>query len=393
MIVAGILFFLLFYTWMVFPGFMLYALPRVNRNQKDAPFSKETMRLTVVMFVHNEEDVLNDTLTALADCPNDLWDAEFIIISDASTDGSHIVIERFHSLDKRFTLIQSGERLGKPGQWYKHQNMLRAREGHLLCLDADVIIQAEGWATLYRYVQQNPDAIIAGRSRSSSDSEEVFYDSESLYLSLETRLKLAEGDVFNSAIGVFGACYILPCKNLPIMPEGLTVDDFFIAYAQLKAGKSSLVTHDIVAHEYVSGNMGVEFRRKRRITCGNWQNLLKIIKLPGRVSLKTKWLLWSHKILRWLTPLLGLGLISSGCFLDKDLQPYGYFLSLTCIGLVVLGMGIHYLWGKLFTRSPKLLRGFSYFIIMNMAVLCGTFDFMIGRHHGVWKPTQRMRNE
>ena len=39
--------------------------------------------------------------------------------------------------------------------------------------------------------------------------------------------------------------------------------------------------------------------------------------------------------------------------------------------------------GKLFTRSPKLLRGFSYFIIMNMAVLCGTFDFMIGRHHGV----------
>ena len=40
MIVAGILFVLLFYTWMVFPGFMLYALPRVNRNQKDAPFSR-----------------------------------------------------------------------------------------------------------------------------------------------------------------------------------------------------------------------------------------------------------------------------------------------------------------------------------------------------------------
>ena len=154
--------------------------------------------------------------------------------------------------------------------------MLRARQGYLLCLDADVLIQLKVGMYCIDLYQQNPDAIIAGRSRSQSDSEEVYFESESMYLSLETRLKLAEGDVFKSAIGVFGACYILPCANLPVIPPRLTVDDFFIAYAQLKAGKPSIVSHEIVAHEYVSGKLAVEFRRKRRITCGNWQNLFNV---------------------------------------------------------------------------------------------------------------------
>ena len=393
MIIVGVLFFLLVYTWIIFPGVMLFAFRRDHHDRADLPCNEGTFPLTIVIFVHNEEGVLENSLSGLTTCPADLWNAEFIIISDASTDGSHAVVERFQALDKRFTLIQCDDRLGKPGQWHKHQDMLRARKGYLLSLDADVIIQSEGWGILHRLVQKNPEAIIAGRSRSQSNSTEVYFESESMYLSLETRLKLAEGDVFQRAMGVFGACYILPCKNLPVIPPNLTVDDFFIAYAQLKAGKPSIVSREIVAHEHVSGKLAVEFRRKRRITCGNWQNLLKLPKLPGRGSFQTLWLLWSHKILRWLTPILGIALIVSGCFLDTFLQPYGYFWSLTCIGLIALCMVAHYLGERLFHRSPKLLQGFSYFIIMNVAVLCGTFDFILGRRQGIWKPTERMRNE
>ena len=393
MIVAGVLFFLLIYTWIFFPGWMLFAFRRSHKDQALDLGSRDTLPLTIVMFVHNEEGVLERSLAALQTCPKDLWDASFLVISDASTDDSHNIVERFASLDQRFTLIKSDERLGKPGQWHRHQEMLRARQGYLLCLDADVLMQVEGWDVLHRLVSKYPDAIIAGRSRSQSDSEEVYFDSESLYLSLETRLKLAEGDIFNSAIGVFGACYILPCKNLPVIPPKLTVDDFFIAYAQLKAGKPSIVSHEIVAHEYVSGKLAVEFRRKRRITCGNWQNLLMLPKLSGRSSFQTLWLLWSHKILRWLTPILGLALIVAGFFLDIDVQPYGYFWSLTCIGLIISCMVIHFLGERFFHHSPKILRGITYFIIMNMAVLCGTFDFILGRHHGIWTPTERLRNE
>ena len=393
MIVACFLLFLLFYTWIIYPGLMLFAFRKGNRSQELFHDSKDILPLTIVMFLHNEEDVLDNSLKALQTCPHYLWDAEFVIISDASTDGSHEIIRRFQVLDKRFTLIQSDQRLGKPGQWHKHQNMLRVRKGYLLCLDADVIMQSKGWDMLHGLVQQHPEAIIAGRSRSQSNSEEVYFDSETMYLSLETRLKLAEGGLFKSAIGVFGACYVLPCKNLPVLPPRLTVEDFYIAYAQLKAGKPSIVSNEIVAHEYVSGELAVEFRRKRRITCGNWQNLLMLPKLPGRGSFQTIWLLWSHKILRWLTPVLGLALIAAGCFLDNDLQPFGYFWSLMCVGLIILCMIIRYLGERLFHRSPKFLQGLSYFIIMNMAVLCGTVDFILGRYHGIWQPTERMRNE
>ncbi|MEC8835195.1 MAG: glycosyltransferase, partial [Bacteroidota bacterium] len=132
---------------------MLFAFRRVPHNRAALPHNEGTLPLTIVMFIHNEEGVLENSLSALITCPGDMWNAEFIIISDASTDGSHAVIERFQTLDKRFTLIQSDERLGKPGQWHKYQDMLRARKGYLLCLDADVVIQSEGWGVLHRLVQ------------------------------------------------------------------------------------------------------------------------------------------------------------------------------------------------------------------------------------------------
>ena len=62
--------------------------------------SRDTLPLTVVMFVHNEEGVLEDSLAALQTCPKDLWDASFLVISDASTDDSHNIVERFTSLDQ-----------------------------------------------------------------------------------------------------------------------------------------------------------------------------------------------------------------------------------------------------------------------------------------------------
>ena len=124
MIVACFLLFLLFYTWIIYPGLMLFAFRKGNRSQELFHDSKDILPLTIVMFLHNEEDVLDNSLKALQTCPDYLWDAEFVIISDASTDGSHEIIRRFQVLDKRFTLIQSDQRLGKPGQWHKHQNML-----------------------------------------------------------------------------------------------------------------------------------------------------------------------------------------------------------------------------------------------------------------------------
>ena len=125
--------------------------------------------------------------------------------------------------------------------------MLRARKGYLLSLMLMLLYNRKDGAScidLYNKILR----------LSSQDEVEVsqiqqrFILRVSRCISLETRLKLAEGDVFRRAMGVFGACYILPCKNLPVIPPKLTVDDFFIAYAQLKAGKPSIVSREIVAH-------------------------------------------------------------------------------------------------------------------------------------------------
>ena len=74
---------------------MLFAFRRDHRGRADLPCNEDSLPLTIVIFVHNEEGVLENSLSALTTCPAHLWNAEFIIISDASTDGSHAMVERF----------------------------------------------------------------------------------------------------------------------------------------------------------------------------------------------------------------------------------------------------------------------------------------------------------
>ena len=182
------------------------------------------------------------------------------------------MVERFQALDKRFSLIQCDDRLGKPGQWHKHQDMLRAHKGYLLSLDADVIIQSEGWRILHRLVQHEILRL------SSQDEVEVSQIQQRFIFEVVDvslfgdPIKACEGDVFRRAMGVLAhvtSCLVEPSSN----SSKLTVDDFFIAYAQLKAGKPSIVSREIVAHEHVSGKLTGEFSKKKGGTCGNWQNL------------------------------------------------------------------------------------------------------------------------
>jgi hypothetical protein len=139
--------------------------------------------------------------------------------------------------------------------------------------------------------------------------------------------------------------------------------------------------------EEVHTNWKQEFKRKMRISSGNYQNLdffAKVLFKPF-TGLSITW--FFHKVLRWLLP------VAFVPILVIDLIAFlfwGYSLIPSLITLIlILGVvSLHYILQRLNLHSRTIER-LSYFIYINLALVQGFIFFIKGIQTNVWKPTQR----
>ena len=132
-----------------------------------------------------------------------------------------------------------------------------------------------------------------------------------------------------------------------------------------------------------------EFRRKIRISSGNFQNLRTFCRLLWPPFSGLSFSFMSHKVLRWLGPFFLLLLLLAGFMLSRESQFYrvlllaqGILLAVPFLDLLLRKIGIHIVF----------LRFITYFYSMNLALLLGFFKFLTRRETNVWKPTKRTRD-
>jgi cellulose synthase/poly-beta-1,6-N-acetylglucosamine synthase-like glycosyltransferase len=170
------------------------------------------------------------------------------------------------------------------------------------------------------------------------------------------------------------------------VPDNFLVDDFYINMAVLKQGMRCISNVEARVYEDVSNELGEEFRRKKRISAGNFQNLaeyrsLLFSRLPG-----VGFCFFSHKVIRWIVPFLVLITLSLSMYLSRH---YSVYLVLALLQLTVLIIPLldHFL-RKIKIHSIP-LRFISHFILMNLALLAGFFKYAGGIKSNVWQPTRR----
>ena len=162
------------------------------------------------------------------------------------------------------------------------------------------------------------------------------------------------------------------------------------ALAVLRDGFRAINELGAVCYEDVSDHLPEEFRRKARISAGNFQNLKEFRALlwPPWRGVAFAW--WSHKVLRWLTPQLLLALLAATAGLVARGAGWVYGLALAGqVGLPLLLLfdvalrraGIHW----------RLLRFITHFYSMNAALLLGYWRYLRGVKTTVWQPTQRFQ--
>ena len=93
-----------------------------------------------------------------------------------------------------------------------------------------------------------------------------------------------------------------------------------------------------------------------------------------------------HKVLRWLTPFLAIFSLGLAMMLAHAGNFYSFFIS--AVGVVLLLLPLDFVLMKR-NLHTGLLRFINHFVVMNIALLAGFFNYSKGVKSNVWQPTKR----
>ncbi|GAB3224159.1 glycosyltransferase [Hymenobacter seoulensis] len=393
-LLAGVLWgslLLVAHSYVLFP-LLLARLARSRRQNPHvyAPDSPELPAVDILLAVYNEELVLEQKIRSTFATSYPLEKLTFYIGSDNSTDRTNALIADLAAEFPGIRLRAFSERTGKPG-------IIEALSGEssapvLVLTDANVFFQPD---TLYHLVKhfRNP-AIgqVGGNILNLDHRADGISGQEKAYLERENLIKYQEGVVWGAMIGAFGGCFAIRRACYQPAPASFIVDDFFVSMAVLQDGYQAINELEAVCQEDVSDKLPEEFRRKARISAGNFQNLVAFRRLLWPPWRGLSFAYWSHKVLRWLTPLLLVLMLLSNLVLV--VRGAGWLYQVLLLGqvgvplLLLLDGTLH----RLGVHS-RLLRFITHFYSMNAALLLGFWRFLTGVKTTVWEPTQRFQHK
>lgn len=386
---------LLFHTYAGFPFLLSLlakgkSLPEVSADKDD-----ELPEVAVLMAVYNEEAVLEKSIESILASEYPREKLRVYIGSDGSTDRSDSIVEQFRSHHPELSLTVFGGRNGK----IKIINQLSETAMHefrkpdealLFLCDANVSWSPELIKKAVRHFRREEVGFVGTSVVDSSKQQSGIAAEEDAYVGLENLTKFREGVLWGKVMGAFGACYAMRASLFQKVPENYIVDDFFLTMGCLEKGYDGIVDLEAVCYESVSSEITEEFRRKRRIATGNFQNLNHFRKFlqPWNGGFPVWFAFWSHKGLRWIGPLLLFSAMIS-CVVLAAFESF-YFLPLVgFVGTFLVSLFDHWQSRKENGVSIRLFRFIRYFYSMNLALLMGLVAYCKGVGNSIWEPTKR----
>jgi len=287
---------LLAYAYGIFPAVMAllaWRLPRRGDGQSRSP------AVSLIIPAHNEQQVIREKLgNALA---TDYEDLEIILASDGSTDRTCEIAGEYQD---RIQLLPFDRQRGKTAAM---TDAISHSKGEVLCLcDANVMFEAKALKHLVNRLSDNRVGAVTADVRLQSEQSN-FGLAESLYYKLERQIQLGESRL-GSVIGVDGGMYVVRKELFPELPPDTVLDDFSVSMHVLNSGYDVVYEPNAVAFETSTELASSEFKRRIRIGEGTAQVLARGL-WPGLRTPMRLWLFVSHKLLRWLSPLMFLFLV------------------------------------------------------------------------------------
>lgn len=372
------------YTYVIYPWLIKQRANKVNNVKNNYNQVEEWPSITIVFSVFNEEKVIKRKLESIykSDYPKDK--ISVLIGSDNSTDATHHIIEEFQKQYNGIKLVKFSDRQGKLKIINQLVELVKTEQ--IIFTDANVFFEPQTFkALIYNLIVKNAD-LVCGNIHKFSPKNQGISEQEISYMNFENQLKHHESLVYNFVVGVEGGCYAIHKKSFVKVPDGFLMDDFFITLDVISKNGKVLFEPDAICYEDVNDTPMIEFKRKVRISLGNFRNLNYYKHLLFPIYKGFGFAFFSHKVCRWLVPF---SLVLAFLF-SLVLSIYSFwfiFITLGFILLFLLPFLTIYL-EKIKLKIP-ILNSLGHFVLMNAALLVGYIKYQFATTESAWEPPKR----
>jgi len=373
---------LILHSYVVYPK-MVQFFARF-RHTNECVYSDDLPSITIIIPAHNEEKVIGQKLETLLQTNFPLAQIELFIGADNCQDETCSIVRSFEGKFPHLKLFEFSERQGKINVVNK---LVQEASNELIVMtDANVLFEEATLRELIKHFKNPKIGLVDSRMEHFGLKETGISMAENGYISNEVQTKFAEGKIWGAMMGPFGGCFAFRKICFEPIPTHFLVDDFYLNMLILKKGFHCINEQKARVFEDVSNESWIEFKRKIRISAGNFQNLSRFWTMLFRFN-GISYAFFSHKFLRWILPFFMLYILISSAFLmDQVAYQIVHFMFLLPILLFIPD----YL-GKKWNIHIKWLRYIVHFTSMNIALFLGFFKYLGGIKSSIWEPTKRLQ--
>ena len=335
--------------------------------------------VTVVITAYNEEQGIAAKLRNVAALRYPAGLLDVIVASDGSTDRTDAIVRHFHELPVTLLRVE-----GRRGKTTCQNAAAEAAQGEILLFtDATTRIEADALIAMVENFADPDVGCVAGSLVYVAKGDNLTARGGTSYWGYELALRQAESDL-GSLVGVSGCLYaVRRSAYRPIRPD--LISDFVVAFKMQEQGLRTVLeprglcfedTHDLGSQE-----LGMRVRVAIRslhalVTERRFLNPLRYRRFA--------WQLWSHKALRYASPLLGVVTLAANVALvPRPFYVLTFGLQVVILGLGVLGWVLH---GS--GRQAAILEKPYYFLLTNAASLVAMAKYLRGERAITWTPVR-----
>ncbi len=375
---------LIVYTYFVYPGvlFVCYSLAQLRsdwrhlfggRDRRVPALPEDAVpEISFVIPAYNEEVHLHQKLINLREMDYPREKLQIIFVSDGSSDSTNEILKAVP--DSNIETIILPERSGKATAL--NHAVLRAQHEILVFSDTSTLFAPDALRKLGRHFVDARIGAVCGALQ--FDASETSQQTEGIYWKYECIMRLMEARL-GATLTASGAIYALRRKAyFPLDPSDV-LDDFIIPMNARKAGYRVRYDPEATALDYGSESVEGEFRRRVRLATGSFQSLLFFLKV--KMGVFGRFAFISHKLLRWILPLLLCTVLISNAALAR----YPFYVEFGVLQL------FFYVWASLGFLFRKRLQGvrfalLAYYVLaMNLAFLVGLFRCLTNQNEATWQ--------
>lgn len=369
------------YAYVGYPAILWLAARAKGARTRPAEPS-EWPYISITVPVYNEEKQIRGVIESLLRLEYPADRRQIMVISDASTDRTDEIVSEF--ADRGVELLRLPQRGGKGEAERAAAQVVRGEI--VVNTDASIRIRPEALKNIIANFSDPEVGLASGRDVSVSGFDEDVNVGESGYVGYEMWVRRMETDV-SGIVGASGCFYAMRTElHRKPLPPALS-RDFASALITRENGYRAVSADNAVCLVPRTASLHREYRRKVRTIARGMQTLAhkKHLLNPFRYG-AFAWMLFSHKVCRWLVPWAAIPALVALVILASDSVVAGGLVA----GAVIAGALATIGWTFGEQRSlPRFVTLVTYLVAGNVAAVHAAVRALSGTELGVWEPTRR----